>query len=89
MVAIVREETVRRPQELLGDILDDGFDLMFCLEGKALEKLASESTSWWFHTRACPVYARCARPIMASKCVFSVQAFDNNAGVEEGATEEP
>lgn len=89
VIAIVGKKVVRWTKEFLGDVLDDGLDLVLSLEGESLEKLASESASGWFHTWSCPVYARCARPIMASKCIFSVQALDDHTGMEQRAAKEP
>lgn len=37
----------------------------------------------------CPVYPRHSRPVMSAECVFSVQALYDDAGVKEGAAEEP
>lgn len=89
MIAVIGEEVVRRSLELLRDFFNHVLNFMLGAEGEALEYFATECTSRWLRVRLCPVYPRHSRSIMATECIFPVQALYDNTSMEERATEEP
>lgn len=89
VIAIVREEIVRRARETLGHFQHNLLDLDVGFEREALEELAAECSTWRLHAGLCPINARDVWPIVAAKRVLPVQGFDNDASVEEATAEPP
>lgn len=81
MIAVAVEQVVGRPLEILGYLFYDGLDFMIRSEREALEKLTSKSPPGRFLARPRPIYTGNSGSIMPSEGVFSVQAFDYDAGV--------
>ena len=57
-------------------------------ECKTLEQVAAKRSSRGLRHWLCPVYAEHVRPVMPSERVLFIQAFDDNAGMKEGASKE-
>ena len=62
---------------------------MLGAKGEALQQLAAECTSRRLCVRLGPIDARHSWPVMATKCIFSVQTLYDDTSVEEGAANEP
>lgn len=89
MVAVIREKVVRGSLILLRDFFDYVFNLVLGAESKALQQLATECTSRRFRAWLGPVYTRHSWSVMAAECVLSIQALNDDAGVQKGAANEP
>lgn len=87
MVAVFCQQVVGGPEKLFGHFADDGVDLGWCREREAVQELTPEGAAGGLGTGRRPVDAR-----LASVCVTAVGVFaavDDDAGVEEGGSDEP
>lgn len=87
MVAVLRKQVVGGSQKLFGHFADDGVDFGGCREREAVQQLAPEGATGRLGAGRRPVHARLAAVGVAAVGVFA--AVDDDAGVEEGGSEEP
>lgn len=87
MVAVFRQQVVGSPEKLFGRFADDGVDLGRRREREAVQELAPEGAPWRLGAGRRPVDTRLASVCVATVGVFA--AVDDDAGMEEGGSEEP
>lgn len=70
MVAVVGEEIIAGPLELLRGFANDLIDFGFGKKGEALENFAFECPARWLQFWPCVIYTAHSTPVVSAVCIF-------------------